>query len=202
MSQGGHAKPFSERGWLWGPKNNMMLLSLSQGIWINSMQSICQNKCSWTCWDNITHPCFFLIGNFPDNDKMSCNSWITHTKSMHPGWYVCNWQGGGLSYIFEPWNAAVIINSPAFSYSTLVVTCHQKEKRGKKRGNHCYLSPLLAIITELFHTEEAWRGVWRDGIPKEPHIKKRDRPLIYWRQSNKYICWQLNRYLLCSLPQV
>lgn len=30
-------------------------------------------------------------------------------------------------------------------------------------------------------------GVWTGGIPKEPHIKKRDRPLIYWRQSNKYI---------------
>lgn len=41
---------------------------------------------------------------------------------------------GGLSYIFEPWNAAVIINSPAFSYSTLVVTRHQKEKTGKKEG--------------------------------------------------------------------
>lgn len=40
---------------------------------------------------------------------------------------------GGLCYIFEPWNAAVIINSPAFSYSTLVVTRHQKRKKGEKK---------------------------------------------------------------------
>lgn len=30
------------------------LLSLSQGIWINSMQSICQNKLFSTCWGNIS----------------------------------------------------------------------------------------------------------------------------------------------------
>lgn len=64
--------------------------------------------------------------------------------------------GGGLSYIFEPWNAAVLLTHQHFLFYKLVATCHQKKKSA---GNHCYLSPLLAIITELFHTEEGRGGV-------------------------------------------
>lgn len=180
-------------------KTMCRFLSRCQRIWINSMQTICQNECRQTGWDDIaTSRFFFSWRTFPDNDKLSCDS-PNPTPSPHPGWYVCNCRRRGLSYIFQPWNAAAPINTPTFSLFFFQTSCNMSSKKKK-----CSESLLSFSSISNHNRAIPYRGGmrWRGGIPKEPHIKKRDRPLIYWRQSNKYICWQLNRYLLCSLPQV
>lgn len=136
ISRGGHANPFDEGSRLRGPKNNVTLLSLSQGIWINCMQSICQNKCSPTCWDNITphprpHPSPYplsfsaFIKNFPDNDKMSCNSRITHLACTQGGTSGTVGEGGAFLH-FWALECSSPITTPTFSFTKLVATCHQK----------------------------------------------------------------------------
>lgn len=120
-----HANPFDKRGWLSGPKNNVTLLSLCQEMWINSMQSVCQKKYTRRA-GTTNHPLFSPLKNFPDNDKMSCNS-LNHIVSTHPGWYVCNCRGGFL-HIFEPWHAAAPIIT-TFSFFFFQTSCNMSSKK-------------------------------------------------------------------------
>lgn len=52
----------------------------------------------------------------------------------------------------------------------------------KKAGNHCYLSPLLTIITELFHIEEGWGGGGGVESPKS-HTLKNETGLLFTGDS-------------------
>lgn len=163
----------------WGRPDNVRLLSAGQGIWINSMQSIHQNKCNQTCCNSITSLVFYTSykRKVSHNDKMSCSSWCSQGGMSVSDSRAAAGVGGavGIFLYFQPRNAAITINSPSAKLFFLLSLLHKLAATCRRWGlceeNHCYLSPLLAVWQSCF----TLRSVHAPNPQRDTHLTQKKR---------------------------